>query len=372
MSAEPVPITGGEDFYVPAFELRLRGRPAGQDLVHDVIQVTYTDDLDKIDSVELTLNNWDAGKRAFKYGNSQLFDPGVQLDVSLGYHGRLRRMITAEVTSLRPTFPATGQPTLAVTALNLLHRLRTKQQTDVYEKLTDTQMAQRITGPGRLGIELRPGRAEQRRREPIHDYVLQNSQYDIVFLLDRARRAGYDLFVEPGDRAGGSRLYFGPSTDIPRAAYKLVWGHSLVSFQPTLTTANQVAKVVVMGWDRRRKEAINEEITRDQLSTKGVGARGRQKVVEASFDQRVEVIHQPVFSKEQALQLARGVFEKIAKDLVTATGSTVGLPDLRAGSVVQIDGLDDRFKGRYFVTGTTHTLGASGYTTAFRCRREEL
>ena len=51
--------------------------------------------------------------------------------------------------------------------------------------------------------------------------------------------------------------------------------------------------------------------------------------------------------------------------MVTATGSTVGLPDLRAGSVVEIDGLGDRFSGRYFVTGTTHTIGDGGYTTQF-------
>ena len=52
--------------------------------------------------------------------------------------------------------------------------------------------------------------------------------------------------------------------------------------------------------------------------------------------------------------------------MVNGSGSTVGLPDLRAGIVLQIDGLGDRFSGRYFVTATTHTIGDSGYTTAVR------
>jgi phage protein D len=50
----------------------------------------------------------------------------------------------------------------------------------------------------------------------------------------------------------------------------------------------------------------------------------------------------------------------------------VGLPDLRTGCVVQISGVGKRFSGRYFVTGTTHTIGDGGYTTRFECRREEL
>ena len=58
--------------------------------------------------------------------------------------------------------------------------------------------------------------------------------------------------------------------------------------------------------------------------------------------------------------------------MVKVSGSTVGLPNLRAGSVVEIDGLGSRFSGRYFITATTHSIGDSGYTTQFECRREEL
>ena len=54
------------------------------------------------------------------------------------------------------------------------------------------------------------------------------------------------------------------------------------------------------------------------------------------------------------------------------SGSTVGLPDLRSGSVVEVDGLGKRFTGRYFVTGTTHGITNGGYTTQFECRREEV
>ena len=41
------------------------------------------------------------------------------------------------------------------------------------------------------------------------------------------------------------------------------------------------------------------------------------------------------------------ILEENAKDMVKGSGSAVGLPDLRAGSVVQIDGLGARFIGNY-------------------------
>jgi uncharacterized protein len=365
----PLPIAQGEDFYVPAFALRLRGRPAGKDVVHDVVQVTYKDDIDKIDSVDLVVNNWDADRRTFNYGNDPTFDPGSQLQLSLGYgqRERLPVMINGEITGLKPTFPAAGQPTITVTALNVLHRLRRQQETRVYENLTDTQIAVQIAQ--RLGLDLPQGAAAQAATEPRHPYLLQDNTYDILFLLQRARRAGYDLFVTEDGRP---KLHFGPSTRLRRATYRLDYGSSLISFTPTLSTANQVGKVVMRSWDRIRKQVNSIEVTRAQLDSKGVGRGGRQAVVEQSFDQRVEILNRPVRTVEEARQIAKGVFERIAKGLVTASGQTIGLPELRAGSVIQIGGLDPRFDGRYFVSATTHTVGAGGYTTSFECRQEEL
>jgi anti-sigma regulatory factor (Ser/Thr protein kinase) len=55
--------------------------------------------------------------------------------------------------------------------------------------------------------------------------------------------------------------------------------------------------------------------------------------------------------------------------LVEANGTTVGLPDLRAGQTVHIRRLGARFSGKYFVTKTTHTLDDNGYRTKFTAQR---
>jgi phage protein D len=75
---------------------------------------------------------------------------------------------------------------------------------------------------------------------------------------------------------------------------------------------------------------------------------------------------------EEARDRADQVMTDIKRTTITASGRTVGLPDLRAGSVLTIEGVGQRFSGRYLVTGTQHQLSTSGYTTAFDCRREEL
>lgn len=376
MTAEPAPIQifRGQDFYVPAFEVKVGNDRLDREVIHDITRVSYKDSLTDVDSFEITINNWDAETRTFKYSDQRLFDPGKQVELWMGYfrRGDLRLMLTGEITSLRPTFPSAGQPTLAISGLNLLHRLRRKQESHTYRGRTDTQIAREIAA--RLSIGIRTGTADGVQEEP-YAYILQNNQYDIVFLHERARRIGYDLFVEelPSTGRSSSRIYFGPSVQVPRVTYELEYGRTLIEFQPNLTTANQVGKVTVRGWDNQRKKPIVGTATRGNLTTTGVGERGGQREIEQSFADREEVItDQPVNSDAEAKQLAKETLERISKDIIKGTGSVLGLPDIRAGRVLMLKGLGERFDGRYFVTGTTHAIGDDGYTTQFECRREEL
>jgi phage protein D len=356
------PIAQGQDFYVPAFEVRRPGRPLPKDVLHDVVSVTYTDDLTQIDKFEMVVNNWDAESRSFKYSNGSTFLPGQRLELWIGYRGKdpLRLITTGEITSLRPSFPAAGQPTLTVSALNVLHKFRTKQVTERYENLTDSQVAERIAG--RLGVKphTRP------LNESPYPYLVQDNQYDIVFLFERARRIGYDLWVEEDGQTGEPTLHFEPSDNLRRVTYELVWGRSLAEFQPTLTTARQVGSVTVRAWDRVHKKLITGIAKRESLGAK------QDEGVSQAFNEREEITSVVVADQGEADRIARDRLRDNAHELVKASGSTVGLPDLRAGRTVRIGGLGgDRFDGGYFVTGTKHSFTDAGYTTSFDCRKED-
>jgi phage protein D len=376
MTVEPIPIYQNQDFYVPAFEVKIGEESLDRETISDINQVSYKDDIEEIDSFDITINNWDAGYRthdqsAFKYSDRRLFDPGKKVELHMGYFGRddLRQMLTGEITSLRPSFPAGGAPTLVISGLNVLHRLRNRQESHSYTNMTDNEIARQVAG--RLGLPIRTddNAAGQQER---YEYIFQDNKYDILFLMERARRIGYDLFVEEQE-GGGSRLYFGPSVNVQQVTYELNYGTSLIEFQPELTTANQVGQVTVRGWDSVRGQPIEVTVNRSEIRTRGVGQAGGQEFIEQAFNQRQEVIaDRPVNSEQEARTMAREILERNAKDLVKGSGSVVGLPSLRAGNVVHLTGLGERFSGRYFVTATTHSIGDSGYTTQFECRREEL
>jgi uncharacterized protein len=369
-----IEIYRNQDFYVPEFQLRLDGAPAGQDVVRDVLDVSYTDDLEAFDTFEVTINNWDAERRQLKYSDSELFDPDRELEVWMGYHGkdRLRLMTTGVITSLSPTFPSSGQPTLTISGQSLLHTLRRRQESDTYVNKTDSEIARRIAQ--RLEIDLRV--APPPNGEPRYAHIAQENEYDIVFLFRRARHVGYDLFVEERGADGRRterRLYFGPSVGIRDSVYRLTYGRSLIDFDPNLDTSRQVETVELNGCNPETKEDIQVSAKRANLGVRSIPEPGGRTSFQNSIRGRAEVIScRPVESVQEGEKVATEALERIAKHAMTASGTTVGLPDLRTGTALQIDGVGERFTGRYFVTSTTHTLGDGGYTTRFACRREEV
>jgi phage protein D len=202
----------------------------------------------------------------------------------------------------------------------------------------------------------------------------------VDFLLNLARQQGYVVFVREGDKKARPRdekerhLYFGPSNDsvagIRKVAFELKWGISLMDFKPTLTTANQIKSVTVNGWDRKAKKPISEKVTLDDKKLTKVNG-DLHELLNKCDPREEQVVDEPVFTKKEARKRAEAILLDRQKEMVKASGTCVGLPDLRAGQLVRIEAIGSRLSGTYFITDTTHTINDSGYLTKFNARRED-
>jgi len=106
------------DFYVPRFEITAGGAAIPSSVLRDVVQVTYNDSTTEIDSFDITVNNWDATERRFKYVGSEtntrstdplhtLFDPCARdFELKLGYGSEMYSIVKGSPASIEPTFPA--------------------------------------------------------------------------------------------------------------------------------------------------------------------------------------------------------------------------------------------------------------------------
>jgi uncharacterized protein len=361
-----LPSTG---YYAPDYKIIVERQELDPNSKGDVLELKVTMDLNNLTHFDLTVNNWDDKHLSFKYSDTSTFDLGNRVQVQLGYVGRLLPMIHGLITSMTPRFPESGPPTLVVSGEDRMVKLKDRKPRDGEKKkfvnMSDSQIVREIATRNALVCKAQDTTEH-------HDIVVQKNQDDATFLMERAKRIDFDCFVDVDPDTGLDALYFQSPTDARDSkkvrVYVFEWGKSLINFNPALTLNRQVGKVTVKGWDPNTKSIIKYTAGPGDLPTSGGGENGPTAIQTRFQDREDVVVDQPVTSQQEAQALATALLRERAYNYITASGQVIGLPDLRPGDNIEVQGLGKRFSGQYYVTKVEHTLGSSGYLTSFEVR----
>jgi Bacteriophage probable baseplate hub protein len=351
----------------PDFSLMLNGTRLRGENADNISRIEVTQEPNTLDHLRLTLANDDPDFTAaigVQQGSSlfTLFREGAEVVLSLGYESDLTKVFHGEITAIAATFPEEGPATVDVHCHSFLHRLSRGAITKTFLRLKDSAIASQI---GRqMGL-----RVQATDSKVTHPFVLQYNQTNLEFLLERASRIGYELLAD------GKTLVFRLATDESAPVATLAHGDgSLLSASLREELLGQGGKVTVRAVDPIKGELILGNAAADgMLEPAPTQARSGPSVSRRAFGAADHVIvDRPLASKAEADALARSILNGRARSFVTGSATSLGLPALRAGGVVKLEGLGKKFSGSYYVVQSTHTLSEDGYMTGFRVRRNAV
>jgi uncharacterized protein len=357
------------DYYAPDYQITIENQTLDAESKGDVLDLKVTMDLEDLTHFDMTVNNWDDKSLSFKYSDTTTFDLGNLVQVEMGYAGQLLPMVKGLITSLTPKFSESGPPTLSIAGQDSLVKLKERKPKDGEQKkfvnALDSEIVQKIAMRNSLVPKITPTTER-------HDIVIQKNQDDLAFVKERAKRNDYDCYIGVDPDTGNDALYFQPPTDGRNSSkvnmYVFQWGKTLINFSPTISLNRQVGQVTVKAWDPNTKSVLLYTATASDLPSSSSGENGPSAVAARLSDRQDIVVDMPVTSQQEAKTLAIALLRERAYNYITATGQIIGLPDLRPGDQVEVQGLGQRFSGQYYVTKCEHALGSSGYLTTFTVR----
>lgn len=331
-----------DHFYNPRFELQLGGRTV-REAEGAVTGLSVETALDRTNRVSFTLNEpYDHERGGFPAFVDQPVTKGTSVVVRMGYGNTLRRLFSGTVESVQPNFPASGGPTVQVSGRDGSYAMTKRKQSRSWDETTLSSIVTDVTsGYGFDGVAVDvPSSADIQFTKRV-----QQDQTDYAFLTERiARRFGLELFVRDGT------FHCREPDPLATPVLTLTYGRSLRSFRPSREDTDvQVGEVEVCDWDPSNKSQITATATVP-------GGRGET----SSRSIAVE-------SQEEADRIATATANRLAAG-VSGQCETIGLPEIREGKVVRLDGLSRPFDGPYYVERTTHRMDDSGYTTSFEAR----
>jgi uncharacterized protein len=345
------------DPLTPELRLRINGSELPQEAKADLISVTVMEDVDATGMFSFRLACYKSTNMEVEWLDSDLFKEGNDVQIEMGYRDKLERLFDGEITALEPDFPFGGPPMLTVRGYDRRHRLMGKRKTRTFLKMKDSDIANQIAADWSLKPEVTDTKV-------VLEYVLQNNRTDYLFLQERARRIDYELVVT--ERS----LLFRPRKNQGSATLTLRREAELLDFSIRLSTVGQVEEVLVQGWNPKTKEEFVARAGTGDVQLMSGSASGPATARRAFGGTGGTNVRVPVQSQSEADQIAKGKMKEMAMGYLEGEGTCIGVTSLRAGSLVQIEGIGRRFSGPYYVISTEHSYKpAVGYRTAFTVRR---
>lgn len=293
----------------------------------------------------------------------------------MGYteEGDLPLVMEGEVISLTPSFPAAGAPSCRVRALDAFQRGLQKIHVEGNYSGTAKAIVDQLCQENEVTVQWSTVEEEGSEQQ---DLDIEGILYEEI--QKRAKDYGLSMMTIPPEAEGEVPTLFLalPKEDASPPVADFEWGRTLISFSPVLSAKGQVAEVVCRAGDPNADGDGRIEVTKTWadigLSPSALGPAGSADIDTAVSGLREIIKPDNVRTEEDANRAALAHLSEMAKTLITGSGSSVGLPTLRAGKTVTIAGLGARFDGLWRLTQTTHSIGAGGYTTSFQARKEVL
>lgn len=341
---------------VPDIEVLFDKQDMPRQAYTDLLSVQVQEDTEALSACTITLAAWDDERVELSWVDEEKFAVGVGVEIKLGHVDGLASVFKGEITGVELDLSAGQVPRFVLRGYDRRHRLLRGSRMRSFTNMKDSEIAAQIARENGLSSEVSDSSLK-------HDYVLQDGRSDLDFLRVRATSIGYEVVVED------KMLRFRPVDGSARAKVVLKADDDLTDLSARLSTRSQVGKVEVRGWDPVTKDKIVGKAESGQVTA--MGKEGGPKTADAAFgDATLHVVDRGLAKQEEVDKAARAMLENLALGFVSADGSCPGRNDLRAGTVVEIQGAGKRFSGNYYLTSVTHSFSPkAGYQTSFSARR---
>jgi phage protein D len=380
--------------FAPEFRVSIDGAPVPSALRASVSAVSLQTGLEGVDRLELTLVN-----ENLRWLDHPLLRLDRRVAISLCYAPDVpEQMFVGEIVGHQAAFPASGTPTLTVVAQDRRHHMQRGNRSRWFAisipeygnlPIPDGAVAALVTaehnmipladpvaaalavllGSAQVAIALDDPDAGQKTIRK------QTGESDFDFLARIALENGWETLVDHEGPAGGFQLRFFSPADRLTPALSLKWGRDLIEFSPRITNVGQVATVTIPIWIPAMKTEFTVSVgwdwdrqSLDLSINPGFGPPPSGGDDDDDADHFTLLGH-PVTLADAPRTILGELLPRLNRRL-TASGSTIGDPRMRAGSVLRVEGVGERFGGLYRMTSVTHTFDSGGWRTSFEARKE--
>lgn len=335
-----------KDVGLVTMEIMVEGSEIPGHITPTSLEITH--DINRISHAKIIIPDGEMPTQTFPVSEGDLFVPGKELQINLGYSNRNQEVFKGIVTGQTVKVGATGRTELIIKCYGKAIKMTVGRHSKYFLEVKDSDLMKTLISDAGLSADV--GATTFKHKELI--------QYDVSdwdFLMVRAEANGmivYDQFdkilVKKPEVSGSSVL-------------TLAYGVDLYKVDLEMDARQQLPKNIVAGsWDQSKQEW--QESKAKSPSEPSWGNIKGDNLSDVAGASEFSLTTIPPVDKKllEAWASARLLKSRLGK--IQGSVSCRGAVGVEPNKLIKLEGMGERFNGDLWVSGVTHKVKSGEWT----------
>lgn len=312
-----------------------------------VFTISVAKQFNRVATAKIVLLDGSASSRKFNLSNQELFKPGSEIEIQLGYHSKtatvFKGIITKHSLKAKP-----NNSFLYIEAKDKSVGLTLRRKNKYYFNQKDSDVIAQLAGDGGLSTDI--------QSTPVtYKEMVQYNCSDWDFIISRAEMNSLLVLTDDGKLIAKKPSLSG--TSVLTATY----GSNIFEFESEMDARHQFKSVKSHSWnysDQKLQDSDDGSFSFDEA-----GNIPANDLAGIFNKEEYAVKHAAFITDEELKEWADSYAMKSKLSKVCGKVKVQGINVVKPGSIITLDGMSDRFNGKVFVTGVQHLFNNKDYLT---------
>lgn len=321
----------------------------------EVFSISVHKEVNKISRASLKFLGGDPKLNSFDEAESNLFKPGTEVEIKLGYDQSntsvFKGIVEKNGVSIREGFQEfRSKRLLVIECVDKAIEMTKTYTSDIYEGKKDSEVITTLIA--KTGLKKTISATTFK-----HSFLPKYNINDWDFMLQRARLNGF--IVVNSDNAIIVKKPAGKGS--PSLTIK--HGDGLVDFDGKIDGGDQFNALQYFGYDPFKKKSANANASEPKLTPQG-NLKGKNMALKSSPSKTALIIPQPLETGELA-SIANASLSNNRLKSVHGSAKVKGIKNGKIDSLIKLSGFGSRLDGSCYVTSVEHELHGGDFYTTF-------
>ncbi|WMJ72681.1 type VI secretion system tip protein VgrG [Cytophagaceae bacterium ABcell3] len=311
-----------------------------------VKSIMISKEVNRIPFAKLAIIDGDPASQDFEHSSGGLFVPGNKIEIKAGYHSDeetiFKGILVRHHVKIR-----SNNSYLLLEAKDEAVKMTLRRKSRFFYEMSDAEIMEELISAYDLDMSVEATEVNHLER-------VQYRVSDWDYLMLRAQANGFICLVDDG------KITLSKPDFDEEPVETVSFGATMLEFDGEIDARNQVSNVVARSWSHVEQNLLEADV--DTLAFETNGNLSSSELAAIFGDDSLEVAHGGAKGDAELQNWAEA---KMAMHQMAKSRGRVrlqGIPSVKPGVQLLLEGVGDRFNGKAFISGVTHQIVEGNWT----------